>query len=108
MDVICEKRDGSSVLKVSGRMDVVFGPTFEKECQELIEAEEKKLIIDMSGLEYISSAGLRSILSSAKKMKAAGGSMQFCGLQGVVKEVFEISGFCSMFTVTESVEQAFD
>jgi anti-anti-sigma factor len=54
----------------------------------------------------MSSAGLRSILSLGKKVKAQGGSLVFCNLQGMVQEVFDVSGFTSIFSVYASQEEA--
>ena len=64
------------------------------------------LVINLTGLEYISSAGLRSILSTAKQLKAKDGKMLFTGLQGPVKDVFKISGFGSIFKTFETEEEA--
>lgn len=107
MNISSEKKKHGTLFTVSGRMDVMTTPTFEKECQQVIDEGEKKLVIDLTGLEYISSAGLRGILSSAKKLKVTGGTIQFCGLTGMVEEVFLVSGLGSIFTVTATPEEAF-
>ncbi|MFW5837608.1 MAG: STAS domain-containing protein [Desulfovibrionaceae bacterium] len=91
---------------MSGRMDAVTAPDFEKGFTEYMDAGGKKFVLDLSRLEYISSAGLRGILSSAKKLKAGGGKIAFAGLGGMVKEVFDISGFGSMFDIYATVEEA--
>lgn len=106
MDFSTENKGDALVLKVSGRMDAVTAPEFEKECDTHITAGAKKIICDLSGLEYISSAGLRSILASAKKLKAAQGEIAFCCLQGMVQEVFSVSGFSSMFKIADSADDA--
>lgn len=107
MKILSEKKESGMLFTVSGRMDVMTTTTFEKECQQVIDAGEKKLVIDLAGLEYISSAGLRGILSSAKKLKAAGGAIHFCGLAGMVEEVFLVSGLGSIFSVTATPDEAF-
>ncbi len=106
MEFDSSKQGDSVVIKVKGRMDAVSAPEFEKECGKWIEAGDKSLIIDLGGLEYISSAGLRSILAAAKKLKAAQGAICFCNLQGMVQEVFSISGFATMFPIKDSLEEA--
>ena len=108
MEIECEKRESGTLLKVNGRLDAVTAAAFEKDCQHIIDGSEKKLVVDLTELEYISSAGLRSILSSAKKLKAAGGTMQFCGLRGMVQEVFQVSGLGSMFSVTATADEVFE
>jgi anti-anti-sigma factor len=88
-------------------MDAVSAPAFEKECLQVIAGGEKRVVVDLAGLEYISSAGLRSILASAKKAKGTGCTMQFCGLGGMVQEVFQVSGLGTMFAVTATADEAF-
>ncbi len=93
-------------VDVSGRLDATTSSEFEQECDSWIGAEEYQILVDMSAIEYISSAGLRGILTSAKKLKAKGGSIRFCGLQGMVADVFKMSGFSSMFQIFDNKEQA--
>lgn len=106
MEVVCDKRDTGTVVQVTGRMDAGTAPEFEKECIAVVDAGEKLVVVDLAGLEYISSAGLRSILASAKKIKGTGGTMKFSGLSGMVEEVFQVSGFTSMFAVSTSIDEA--
>lgn len=108
MNIISEKKENGVLFTVHGRLDVMTATDFEKECQQAIDDGVKKLVIDLAGLEYISSAGLRGILSSAKKIKAVGGAIQFCGLAGMVEEVFVVSGLGSIFTVTATADEAFN
>jgi len=107
MDIISEQKDDGVLFTVNGRLDVMTAADFEKECQQAIDDGVKKLVIDLTELEYISSAGLRGILSSAKKLKAVGGAITFCGLTGMVEEVFLVSGLGSIFTVTATSDEAF-
>lgn len=106
MDFVSDKTEHAVTVKVTGRMDAVTAPGFDQECGRWIEEGNKDLIVDLSGLEYISSAGLRVILGVGKKVKAQGGSLTFGGMSGMVKEVFEISGFSSIFPVYDSLEAA--
>ncbi|MCP3890527.1 MAG: STAS domain-containing protein [Desulfobulbaceae bacterium] len=107
MNIICDKKETGTLVQVNGRMDAVSAPAFEKEFVKVMEGGETKVVVNLGDLEYISSAGLRSILASAKKAKKAGCTMQFCGLNGMVQEVFQVSGLGSMFSVTATVEEAF-
>jgi anti-anti-sigma factor len=106
MEIATRKQGGAAVVSVTGRIDAVTAPEFEAKLAALIAAGDTVLLLDMNGLEYISSAGLRSILSTAKKLKAKEGKVLFCGLQGPVKEVFKISGFGSLFKISETEEEA--
>jgi anti-anti-sigma factor len=102
MEINSRKEKNIPVVSVKGRIDAVTAPEFEKNMSDLISKGENNLIINFADLEYISSAGLRSILATAKKLKAEGGKMLFAGLQGPVEEVFKISGFYSIFSIFDS------
>ena len=102
MDVSIRKDKNIPVVSVKGRIDAVTAPEFEKELSNLISDGVKKLVINLGDLEYISSAGLRSILTIAKLLKAKEGKILFSGLQGPVRDVFNISGFGAIFKIYDS------
>lgn len=106
MKLTCSKSGAASVIKVEDRLDAVSYSDFEKACQCLIQDGEKLLVIDLGALVYISSAGLRSILAVGKHLKDRGGSLRVCCLGGVVRQVFEATGFTSIFPVFDSVDAA--
>jgi|YNPNPStandDraft_1061719.scaffolds.fasta_scaffold00174_5 anti-sigma B factor antagonist len=106
MEIKNSRQNRAVIVTLGGRMDAATAPDFEKQCAALIQAGEKLLVIDMAGLAYISSAGLRSILAAAKTLKAQQGDIRFCNLQGMVSEVFSISGFSSMFAIHETLDRA--
>jgi len=87
-------------------MDTVTAPEFDSEMEELLNQGVKRFVLDFGKLEYVSSAGLRSILVVAKKAKAAGGNVSCCALQSMVKKVFDLAGFAAMIPVFDSVEEA--
>jgi len=101
-----EKKGGYLVVTVQGRLDAVTAPDFEGSAACWLSSGEKDVLIDLSGLEYISSAGLRAILASAKKLKSVQGQIAFCGLSGMVQEVFTISGFNSIFNIHATLDEA--
>jgi anti-anti-sigma factor len=101
------KKEEGTVLSIAGRMDATTAPEIEKGLLALVDGGEKRLVIDLKDLEYISSAGLRSLLALAKRLKAEQGNMVFANLQGHVMDVFKISGFYSLFTICDSVDDAF-
>lgn len=108
MEFNSHKEQGAVSIEVSGRMDANTAPEFEAECAKWLEQGESTLIVDLQNLEYISSAGLRSILASGKKLKAQGGSLILCSLSGMVEEVFNISGFSSIFPIYDCKQTALD
>ena len=100
-------REGkASVVQLQGKVDATSAPSVEQALLGVIEQGEKKLVIDCAGLDFISSAGLRSLLLAVKKMKASGGSIALAALQPHVKEVFDISGFSSLFVIHGSKADA--
>lgn len=106
MNITSYAEKGFLVVKVEGRLDIGNAANFEKSCAAFMEQGAKNMILDFSNLEYISSAGLRSILSTAKKAKGEGGSLALASLSGLVQEVFELSGFDNFLPVFESVQHA--
>jgi len=101
-----KKENDGVVVSITGRMDAITAPEVENRLTELMDTGEKRFVVDLQGLSYISSAGLRSLLATAKKLKTAQGRMVFANLEGHVTEVFRISGFYSLFRVYDSVEHA--
>lgn len=92
MEITENREDAKLTLEISGRLETSTAPRL----QELVENKldgVRQLRIDMKKLEYISSAGLRTLLSAKKKMKAAEGTMTITGANEEVKEVFKITGF---------------
>jgi anti-anti-sigma factor len=106
MEIKKRKEKTATVVSVKGRLDAVSSPGFEKELAALIAEGERFLVVDFAEVDYISSAGLRSILATTKKLKEKEGKLFLAALKDVVKEVFEISGFASIIPIYESVESA--
>jgi anti-anti-sigma factor len=104
MDIHVKKEAKGLIVSLIGRLDAVSVGEFDKEMDGQIKKGESNIILDLSRLDYISSAGLRNILSTSKRLKENQGTITLCGLHGGVKEVFDISGFSSIFTIYESLE----
>jgi len=92
MDTRLVRRQGSIVIAVSGRLDMISAGTLEEELEAAIGGGDRRIALDLAGVEYLSSAGLRAILVAAKRLGDAGGTLVVIGLAGPVKEVFEMSG----------------
>jgi len=101
-----ETQNGALVLKPARRIDSSSAKAFEDDASALLDAGPKKVVIDASDLDYISSAGLRVILTTAKKAKAAGGGLTIANARNNVKEVLAVSGFDGIFGLHDSVAQA--
>lgn len=101
-----EKRSIDDILVVQpiGRLDSTSSPELERVLLENLDAGTKRLLFDFSSLDYISSAGLRVVLLAGKRLRPVQGKMALVGMRDVVREVFEMSGFLSLFAVADNVE----
>ena len=106
MKIHATQEGNATVVSLKGRLDAVASPEFETSLSEWIAKGENNFLLNFTDLEYISSAGLRSILATSKKLKETQGKIFLTGLHGPVEEVFKISGFLSMFRVFTSAEAA--
>jgi anti-anti-sigma factor len=98
---IAQERDGEViVVRLSGRLDSSTAKTVEDGLVAAIAgAAPPRIVIDLTGLSYISSAGLRVLLLTNRKVAGAGGRMALCGLTAAVREVFAISGFDTILSL---------
>ncbi|MDL2205540.1 STAS domain-containing protein [Eubacteriales bacterium OttesenSCG-928-N13] len=88
-----EKTNGDALtLALSGRLDTTTAPLLQEALLPAFE-ENKNVVLDFEGIEYVSSAGLRVLLLGAKTAKAAGGSQTLVHVADEVQEVFELTGF---------------
>ncbi len=88
-----------SVIHPQGRLDSSTSGEFELGLLKRIEDGNVLLVIDFSNVSFISSAGLRAILSVAKQAKAAGGRLTVCSLNKYVKDVFDVTGCTTLLDV---------
>ena len=97
MTIEIKKSQNETVIEITGRLDTITSPALEKTINENIE-DTKNLIIDTKGMEYISSAGLRVLLTTQKKMQKIG-SLKILNVCAEVMEVFEMTGFSDILTI---------
>lgn len=106
MKTTIKKDNSTTIFSLSGRLDSNSAPTFEDELKIYLASPESHLIFDFNDLEYISSAGLRVILNTAKVYRECPFNFITCAMQDHVKEVFEISGFDTFITIHQSIDQS--
>ncbi|MFH0881133.1 MAG: STAS domain-containing protein, partial [Lentisphaerota bacterium] len=92
MEMKFGKKGDAVLVKLTGRMDGANAILFERKCAQLMEEGETGFILDLGGLDFISSPGLRSVLIVGKKVSEIGGKFLLCNLGGGIKEVFDVSG----------------
>jgi anti-anti-sigma factor len=106
MKVHASQEGDARVLTLTGRLDSEAAPDFEQQCARETRGEVRTLLLDLSGLEYLSSAGLRTILSTGKALDAKGGKLILCAPKGPTRQIIEASGFHKLFPVCSSLEEA--
>ena len=97
MTIEIKKTDAATVIEVAGRLDTSTAPVLDKTIAEDV-SEGSALVLDLKGLEYISSAGLRVLLSAQKRMQKSG-SMKLKNVNEEVMEVLEMTGFADILVI---------
>ena len=97
MTIEIKKNDQETIIEIVGRLDTITAPALDKTISEDI-GDTKNLVLDVKGMEYISSAGLRVLLSAQKIMQKIG-SMKVTGVCAEVMEVFEMTGFADILVI---------
>lgn len=98
--------NGFCILNIEGRIDTTNYISFEKDIREVINSGEDNIIFNCSGLDYISSSGLRVFLIALKMLMGSNGKLHLCEMQPAIKVIFDISNFSSIFKIFESEEEA--
>lgn len=97
MTIEIKKNNQQTIIEITGRLDTTTAPTLEKTINDDIGGTTN-LILDLKGLDYISSAGLRVLLGAQKKMQKIG-TMKVINVTEQVMEVFEITGFADILVI---------
>jgi len=90
---------------IAGRLDAATAPIADETIKKTLAENTKRLLFDLSGLEYLSSGGLRVILGAAKEIRRREGKVALAGLNQYVYEIFDVSGFSSMIPIKDTVEE---
>ena len=97
MTIEIKKNNQETIIEIVGRLDTITAPALDKTINEDI-GDTKNLVLDVNGMEYISSAGLRVILGAQKKMQKIG-AMKVVNVCEEVMEVFEMTGFADILVI---------
>jgi anti-anti-sigma factor len=108
MELVSKRFADTAVLFPQGRIDHATADQFKAALAPYLApaAAQDPLVIDLTGVEYISSVGLRVLMLASKQAKAQGCALAVCGLQPVVREIFEISRFNLVLQVFPSLREA--
>jgi anti-anti-sigma factor len=97
---------GVLLLRPAGRLDTFSVPAFETTLTEALDAGQTRLVIDLADVTYVSSSGLRALLSARRRARSAGGDVALCNMASRVREIFEMVGFVSLFHILPSAQEA--
>lgn len=106
MDVVVEQRTVTTVVRITGSVDGLTADALLAALQAQIEAGNTRLIADLSGVSYTSSAGLRALLATVKQARSAGGDFRLASVMPPVHKVLEMSGFTTILKLYPDVELA--
>jgi anti-anti-sigma factor len=101
-----ETRGSILILRIKGRLDTITSPAAERQIFDFIGTGQHHLLLDFKEMNYLSSAGMRMLLSTAKKLKALSGKLVLCSLTENVGDILRMSGFDHVLAITKSEEEA--
>ena len=106
MDISSKIKDNITVVRFEGNLDTNNSTEAQDYLNDAIDGGASKVVVCFEKVDFVSSAGLRVLLATAKKLGAGGGTLRVCGLNETVAEVFEISGFSTILNVFPSETEA--
>jgi len=106
MEIRCEESGKIQVVYLSGKIEGTTAEMFGRDMGEIIASGNRQVLLDLAGVSYINSAGLRVILVTTKSLKKPGDRYALCGLSEEVRRIFELAGFTRILRVYPTVEDA--
>jgi stage II sporulation protein AA (anti-sigma F factor antagonist) len=106
MQISQEQQQDVIVVAPKGRIDSTTSAALESHLWQVAKAGPPRLVIDFSDVDYISSAGLRVMLTLAKRMRDTRGALALCSLGDSVRQVFELAGFLPLFSIERTRDAA--
>lgn len=106
MDITEERDLDMVVFRLNGRLDTSSAPDFDRRIEKSLDTGSKRLIIDCRHLDYITSAGLRVLNKTAKRLKREAGKVVLFAMMDDVREVFEIAGFDTFLPIVATFDEA--
>ena len=106
MNINMQDNGAVKVVRFEGKLDTNTTPEADTALNLAIEQGASKILIDFKDLDFVSSAGLRILLATAKKLGAQGGALRVCSLNETVRDIFDISGFSTLLRVFDDEQEA--
>lgn len=98
--------NGSLLVKIEGEVDVYTSIDLKKELTRLMEAEQKKIIIDLENVNYMDSSGLGVLVALLKELKKIGGELKLISLPISVKKIFDLTRLTKFFSIYNNLDEA--
>ncbi|HKA59175.1 MAG TPA: STAS domain-containing protein [Gemmatimonadales bacterium] len=99
MNITTRAQQGVTLVAIAGKLDSNTSPEAQRALDAILGGGGRRIVVDFTALDYISSAGLRVLLGAAKRLSGTGSALRLFGLNDTVREVFEISGFSKILAV---------
>lgn len=112
MEITHRRMNRVDLVEVSGRVDAATAPQLKQQIEALFEEGRYRIVLDLAGLEYVSSPGLRVLIEARKKARdwkitdLEGGDIRIANLPPRIKEVFDLTGFTSLFELYSDTVEA--
>ena len=106
MEINIKEVNDVKIVEFTGNLDTNTAPEAEGQINGLLDDGATRILVNFENLNYISSAGLRVLLATAKKMMVSGGTLKICSLNSTVQEVFDISGFSTILSLAANEADA--
>ncbi|MGE0198728.1 MAG: STAS domain-containing protein [Simkaniaceae bacterium] len=106
LNIAIENEPRATIIRIEGRLDAASTPLLERKLQELIGGGVKNIVLDFSQVNYLSSAGMRLLLSTTKKLKGAGGALHCCSVGEEVMEIIKMAGFERIIHIFPTEQEA--
>ena len=106
LNIDVDRSPKAVVVKLGGRLNGETSEVLLERCRALIAEKPVTMVLDLTNVLYISSAGLSSVLLTGKELSATNGRLILCGLKGSVKDAFSFTGFDAIFPIFEHLEKA--
>ena len=106
MNITTETIDGIQVVRLNGDLDTTSSPQAQEAIDTLLDSGASNLLVNLEHVGFVSSTGLRVLLSTAKRLRSVGGNLRISNLNETVNEVFEISGFIAILNVFADEQSA--
>jgi anti-sigma B factor antagonist len=106
MDIVTQEFKRVAVVSVTGRVDSATAPELESQLRNLVDSDKHQLVLDLKNVEYMSSAGLRAMVSTLKAVKRVNGDLRLANPSPRVEEVLRLAGLTSIFSIHPTQEEA--